>query len=226
MKRVITAVVRLIQAVQRVHTKKWQFFGIFAILFIGNVFVLASLDLLPDASPKSTIGAVAQNAETVDTKTVSLRPIVGPELPVKIDIAKINLYTTISNPETTNIATLDKELLKGAVRYPTSGKLNEAGNVVLFGHSSYLPVVGNLAYKAFNDIQKLKKGDVVTVYSSDTAYTYVVRSVVKESVTDNQGIQLEISGRILTLVTCNSFGTKADRFVVTADFVDSHSISL
>ena len=39
------------------------------------------------------------------------------------------------------------------------------------------------------------------------------------------GINLEVTGRVLTLVTCNSFAAKTDRFVVTADFVESHSIA-
>ena len=89
-----------------------------------------------------------------------------------------------------------------------------------------LPLVNNQAYKTFNGIQKFVAGDVVTVYSSGTAYTYLVRSVAKESVNDNKGIPLEVSGRVLTLVTCNSFGAKEDRFVVTADFVESHLISI
>jgi sortase (surface protein transpeptidase) len=31
---------------------------------------------------------------------------------------------------------------------------------------------------------------------------------------------------VLTLATCDSFGTKSDRFIATADFVESHSIPL
>ena len=116
--------------------------------------------------------------------------------------------------------------MKGAVRYPTSAKLGETGNVVLFAHSSYIPVVGNQAYKAFNGIQKLVVGDVVTVYSATMVYTYRVRSFTKESANDNIPIPLSVNGKILTLVTCNSFGTKEDRFVVVADFVESHSISI
>jgi LPXTG-site transpeptidase (sortase) family protein len=96
--------------------------------------------------------------------------------------------------------------------------------MVLFGHSSYLPVVHNLAYKTFDGIQNLTAGKVVTVYSADTAYTYRVRTVTKESAT-TAGIPLQVSGRVLTLSTCDSFGEKTDRFVVVADFVDSYSIS-
>ena len=60
------------------------------------------------------------------------------------------------------------------------------------------------------------------MYSSDTVYTYRVRSVVEEKADDNTAIPLSVVGKVLTLVTCNSFGTKQDRFVVIADFVESH----
>jgi LPXTG-site transpeptidase (sortase) family protein len=119
---------------------------------------------------------------------------------------------------------LDGDLLTGAVHYPTSAELGEDGNVVLFGHSSYLPIVKNQAYKTFDGIQKLAVGDLVTVYSSTTAYTYAVRTVAKESANDAI-IPLTVDGRVLTLSTCNSFGEKTDRFVVTADFVGSEAIS-
>ena len=141
---------------------------------------------------------------------------------MKIEIAAINLSATIANPMTTNITVLNTDLLSGAVRYPTSAKLGEEGNVVLFGHSSYLPIVGNQAYKTFNGIQKLAAGDIVIVSSSDTAYSYRVKSVTKENANNNSAIPLSVAGKTLTLVTCNSFGAKEDRFVVTADFVESH----
>ena len=95
--------------------------------------------------------------------------------------------------------------------------------MVLFGHSSYLPVVHNPAFKTFNAIQKLKAGDTITVSSSSNVYTYRVRGVTKESTT-NAFIPLLVTGRVLTLSTCDSFGAKTDRFVLTADFVESHPL--
>ena len=162
-------------------------------------------------------------ASTASTDSGQATPAT-PELPVKITIPKIGLSATVVNPESTSIAVLDSWLLKGAVRYPTSSKLGETGNVVLFGHSSYLPVVGNSAYKAFNDIQKLKPGDTVEVQGEEEVYVYAVRSVSKESADKNTPIPLMASGKELTLVTCNSFGKKSDRFVVVADFVESHAV--
>lgn len=214
MERFIDGMVLLIRAGRQVYGRKWSFLAVFACVFFGSVVLLGWLDLLPQAA-SAPEAALATDAP----------PLVAAELPARIEIPVIDISASIVNPTTLDIAELDKELLKGAVRYPTSARLGETGNVVVFGHSSYLPIVGNQAYKTFNGIQKLAAGDVITVYSSDTVYTYRVKSVAKESAEANSAIPLSVIGKMLTLVTCNSFGAKTDRFVVTADFVESHSIS-
>jgi len=208
----------LVRALWRVGGRKWSFLGIFLVVFAGSVVTLAHFDLLPN--PPSAPAAVAAQAVAVSIAQ-TLAPITQPEDPMSIQIPAIHLSATITNPTTTSISALDALLLKGAVRYPTSARLGEDGNVVLFGHSSYLPVVKNPAYKTFDDIQKLKVGDLVTVSSAGTAYTYRVRGVAKENAHDAI-IPLSVGGRVLTLATCNSFATKDDRFIVTADFVESH----
>lgn len=219
MRGIIDLAVRLVQAGDLVYAKKWRFFGLFVVVFFVNIIVLGKLDLLPEVS---SVATAANKSGATNTETQSQ---IVTELPTRIEIAKIKLGVAISNPATTDIVILDKELLKGAVRYPTSAKLGETGNVVLFAHSSYIPVVGNQAYKAFNGIQKLAAGDIVTVYSTTTAYTYRVRSVAKESAND-AGILLSVAGKVLTLATCDSFGAATDRFVVVADFVESHPAPL
>lgn len=224
MERIIDMTVRLVEAGRQAYARKWSFLGVFAVVFLGNVLLLAESDLLPEmrSTPVVAAGADATGPSAVPES----KPVVARELPVKIEIEKIGLAATIANPETTDVEVLDIDLLKGAVRYPTSAKLGEAGNIVLFGHSSYLPVVGNQAYKTFNGIQKLVAGDTIAVYSADAAYTYRVRGVAKESAASNAGISLVATGRVLTLSTCNSFGAKTDRFVVTADFVESHPLAI
>jgi LPXTG-site transpeptidase (sortase) family protein len=219
----VAIVARLIEAGERIKARKWSFLGVFAVVCVSSIAILANLGLLPDATKASAAPAVTLSAHVMST--ASSTPVVVIEEPMKIEIPSINLSATIANPTTTNIEALDQQLLKGAVRYPTSAKLGETGNMVLFGHSSYLPIVGNQAYKTFDGIQKLVAGDVVTVYSSGTTYTYRVRNVAKESAASDAGIDLAVTDRVLTLATCNSFGAKTDRFVVTADFVESHAIS-
>jgi len=215
-------VARLISAGKHAYARKWSFLGVFACVFAGSVLVLAMLDLLPD-DPAAEASSVVTLSASTTTPATAVSPIVA-ELPVKIEIPSIKLAVSVTNPSTTNAEILDHALLSGAVRYPTSAKLGEDGNVVLFGHSSYLPVVNNPAFKTFDGIQKLTPGEEIMVFSSDTVYTYRVRTMQKESANDG-AIALTVSGKVLTLSTCNSFGQKSDRFVVTADFVESHSIS-
>ncbi|MDO8741999.1 MAG: sortase [bacterium] len=217
----INFVAWLVTASAQAYARKWSFLGVFAAVFLGSVIILAKYDLLPEMSPVASAPSVTLSSNPSSVR--SSKPA-APEFPTKMEISKIGLAVTIENPSTTNIVALDALLLSGAVRYPTSAKLGENGNVVLFGHSSYLPIVRNQAYKAFNGIQKLAAGDIITVYSSTATYSYRVKSVTKESAND-AGIPLSVTGRVLTLSTCDSFGEKSDRFVVVADFVESHSIS-
>ena len=212
--------VRLVRAGERAYERKWHFLSLFAFVFFGSTVVLAMLGLLPDAS-QTPSDSLSRTPATATSSAAAL----GIEEPAKIAIPAISLAASIANPATTDVGILDGFLLKGAVRYPTSAKLGQIGNVVLFGHSSYLPIVGNQAYKTFDGIQKLAAGDVITVYSTDAAYTYRVRSVSKESAASDAGIPLSVAGRVLTLVTCNSFATKTDRFIVVADFVESRALS-
>ena len=212
-------IVKMVRAGRQISSRKWSFLALSLLVFLGMFALLARLDLLPEAP----LAAASPSTEASVVATSDEAEAASPEPPVTIEIPSIELSATIANPSATDIKTLDAWLLKGAVRWPASAKLGEEGNVVLFGHSSYLPVVKNPAYKTFNDIQKLKVGDHITVSSLGTSYTYAVRSVAKEDA--NQGaIPLQVTGKVLPLATCNSFATKDDRFVVTADFVESHPL--
>jgi len=219
MERFVEYTARIIRASKRAYARKWIFLGLFAFVFLGSIVILGRLDLLPSTKSDLVLGLPSVATATANTTTS-----IVPELPIKIVIPAIGLSATIANPTTTDAVILDRNLLKGAVRYPTSSRLGETGNVVLFGHSSYLPIVGNQAYKTFNGIQKLSVGDAITIFSSSAAYAYQVRSVAKESANDAV-ITLSVTGKVLTLATCNSFAEKTDRFVVVADFVESHPAS-
>jgi LPXTG-site transpeptidase (sortase) family protein len=224
MKGIVQIAARLVLAGKQAYERKWSFLGIFAAVFFGSIYLLAQSGLLPDpqlASAAPVVAPLATTSEAIETNG-DLADV--PELPTQVVIPAINLSVIVANPDTTDVNTLDGYLLKGAVRYPTSAELGEDGNVVIFGHSSYLPIVGNQAYKTFDGIQKLAVGDLITVYSSTTSYTYSVQTVSEESSTD-AAIPLTVSGRMLTLSTCDSFAEKTDRFVVTATFVGSQPIA-
>ena len=147
----------------------------------------------------------------------------SPEMPVRIVAKSIGLDKTTATPASTDVETLDTALLGGTVRYPTSARLGEEGTVLIFGHSSYLPIVRNQNFKAFNGIQKLKTGETISVYSATAEYRYTVTGVRLANATEDV-VELPATGKFLALVTCDSFGTKSDRFVVTAQFQTAYTI--
>lgn len=196
----------------------WQFAAVFIGVFLVSLGVLASLGIIPVPRAEDIVDTAAGSDQTS-----GIVANVG-EHPVKIAAADIHLNQIVYNPDSADEKTLDVALLKGAVHYPGSGLLGEDGNVLLFGHSSYLPTVFNQAYKTFNGIQNLKTGQIITVSSSGTAYDYRVTSVRFAKATDDNVIDLSKVGKKLTLVTCDSFKTKSDRFVVEAEFVGSRSL--
>lgn len=199
--------------------QKVGFFSIVMLVFVASYGVLATFDLLPNGSISSVQAEGASGAvEKAGTG-------VPAEFPLKITIPVLNLETIVSNPTSASPAVLDSALLKGAVRYPTSGLLGDEGsNVVIFAHSSYLPIVRNQAYKAFDGIQKLSQGEKIYVSGKDRVYVYVVESV-HQADAGKAGIPLSVEGNKLTLITCDSFSSKSGRFVVLATFVESYPVA-
>jgi LPXTG-site transpeptidase (sortase) family protein len=234
----IHTVAKAVRIVQKASTKKWSVLAVAGCVFFVSFLILEGLDLVPNPpkiaeantadAPNVTLTASPLVAAAPATPALSADVLHSPvfsggELPKSISIPAIGRTVSVANPMTTNIEKLDAALLSGAVRYPTGATLGTDGNVVIFAHSSYLPVVNNQSFKAFNDIQKLKAGDTITVYSSTRSYDYAVESVAKVDASD-AAIPLSVSGSKLTLSTCDSFGAKSERFVVVANLVASHAL--
>lgn len=209
----------------------WEHQTLFAVTFVCAFIVIYSvffaIDFIPEAPDASKS---AETQETVVSQPRASTPEVGNEegisadpLPQRIIIDAINTDVTVINPISRNIATLDAALKRGVVRHPDSGDFRVGGNLFLFGHSSYLPTVHNTNYRAFNGIQKLENGDTVRVQSSDYEYVYAVTRVSQVSA---RATEVLVGGEDdkLTLVTCNSFGSTDDRFVVEAKLVDRRAL--
>lgn len=169
------------------------------------------------AQPVQNVNLIAGPTPAVMQATTGLKP-------TRVVIPKVGVDTPVSNPTSKSLAALDDALLTGAVRYPGTAFLNEEGSVVIFGHQSYLPVVHNKAFKAFNDIQNLVAGDVISVYAGNVEYRYAVRSVTLVT-TDAGSIALDTHGQTLTLVTCNSLGSKEERNIIKADLIGTFTNS-
>jgi len=178
-----------------------------------SIVALSSLPQLGEETP--TNGSSVQSAE----------PTAIAE-PGRILINGVDIDLPVLNPESTNIAVLDEALLHGAVRYPGSARLGEDGNLFIFGHSSGLPVVRNQMFKAFNRIPELEEGDVITVIGGGFEYVYRVTAIRLTDVDEELVDLSQKNGKKLTISTCNSFGSKSERWVIEADFVGSYESSV
>lgn len=209
-------------AIREIAQRRGAFTLTFAGIFVVLFGFLSLVGMTPDRKSDSASGAATEVAapEAVQSPAAAISI---PENPVRVVARNINLDVKVSNPTSTDIPVLDEALLSGSVRYPTSAMLGTDGTILLFGHSSYLPVVHNQAYKAFDGIQDLKIGEVVSVYSATTEYRYSVTSV-RVANADDAVIELVQQGRHLKLVTCDSFASKSKRFVVAADFVSAYPL--
>lgn len=179
-----------------------QIIGIF-IVFTSIIFITG---LIPKELKESNI-EIFDNLEEDLKYTTYTRPSY-------ISIEKIGVDSVIELPNTQNIEILDQSLQKGAVHYPGSGGI-EKGNIFIFGHSTNWKIVKNQAYKTFNDLDKLEKGDEIILEADGKKYTYLVDTVnlVNES---ESLVNLDTIEKKLTISTCNSFGDKQERWVVEA----------
>ena len=145
-------------------------------------------------------------------------------LPLSIKIPNIGVDAQIYNPATTSGDVLNDYLSMGAVRYPGSGLLDGGGNIFVFGHSTGFKIVNNQAYKTFNGIEKLKKDDFIHVYSDKYDYVYKVTTVKLVSA-DKALVEFNTKSEMLTLSTCDNFGSKSDRYVVESEFMSRTDIN-
>jgi len=213
----------------------YRFVTIWVLLFAISFTALSSLGIAPknilrmnnEVLTFLTFAKSASADETVSQRTTAEGSVFAPTEsgivahgiePEKIVIEKIGVSSPIVNPKTADIRILDEELKKGVVHYPGSGYMNETSNVFLFGHSTGLANVRNKAYEALNNLDKLNIGDVVKIYAGNEVYEYSVVSLSLAKAEESL-VTFSHDKKMLTLSTCNTFGKKEDRFVVTAVFV-------
>ena len=178
---------------------------------LGLPFSESALGILNNTSSNNQ-----NRSSTTQQNTGPKKTVVG--LPTRLIIPSIGVDTKVFIPRSTSIPVLDAELQKGPVYYPGSGTIN-TGNMFIFGHSTGYAVVINKAYKVFNELKNLTSGDIIYVESEGKRFTYRVRSVDKVD-KDETLVTFDTKAHLLTLSTCNSFGSKSDRFVVVAEFVN------
>ncbi len=187
----------------------------FIFLFCLTYVFLAMVDALPNPPEGTDTTKPAAEQQNISQGTR--------ELPIRVTIKDIGTDWKILNPTEVDLDTLNAAVDQAVMRWPTSGLLGTDGTVALFGHSSHLPIVHNQAFKAFNNIENLKAGQIISVYSATTEYRYKVVGVRVASA-DEDVVELPADGKYLALITCDNFGSKSDRYVVTANFEGAYAL--
>jgi LPXTG-site transpeptidase (sortase) family protein len=217
---------------EQIWSQKLAFLGTFFMVFTLTYIVLVAVDFLPEKPAEESTDFVQEINEedvAIETNTLTEDSVVGEgdikELvfPVSISIKKLDKTITVLNPESREINDLDTALLSGAVRHPDSAGLGQEGNILIMAHSSYLPNVINKNFQAFNGIQDLAWGDMIEVSSESEIYKYRVEKVYRAKAEE---VIVPIAGteNLLTLATCNSFGSKDDRYIVEAKQIEVQSL--
>lgn len=145
-------------------------------------------------------------------------------MPERILIPSIGLDLAVQNPDTRSLEALDVLLKSGPARYVDSAQLVEKGNMIIFAHSSHLPIVHNKMYQAFNRIPELATGDMITLQSGGKNYVYSVTSITQADASNTNIDMSPELGKRLTLVTCDTLTGKSARYVLEAAFVGSYAI--
>jgi LPXTG-site transpeptidase (sortase) family protein len=216
---------------EQIWRNKFTFLFVYFVVFLLSYLLLVAIDFVPEPVSEteqennlSTEEAIAEADEQLLptpalVEEVSAPVDVSPVLPTTLYIERLEKTITVLNPRSRTIADLDEALLSGVVRHPDSAHLMQDGNVFILGHSSYLPNVFNENFQAFNGIQNLKWGDTIEVSSGDKTFVYRVEKVFQARA---QEVVVPIAGdeRLLTLATCNSFGSTDDRYIVEARQVE------
>jgi len=219
--------------------QKVPFFKVFIIVLAFTYGVLYALDFYPESkavvvsstsTPTTTAHASTTKEKPAAAHAISkIDPVAATKagaidpLPSKLIIEKLDKVVPILNPTSNTVEALDAALLKGVARHPDSATFTKVGTMFILGHSSYLPVVHNKNYQALNGIQKLVWGDLVRIQSSDTEYLYRVEKVYEVKASRAEADITWGKGKLI-MDTCNSFGTKDDRFVVEGYLVKSYPI--
>lgn len=190
------------------------YFATFFVVFVVSLFFYGVFTIWKDSK------FVYQDDKNIKTLVNTKEQLLKPE---RILISKISVDQQILNPTSKLVLDLDKELLKGVVRYPDSGLLGEGKNIFLFAHSTGFKVVKNQAFKAFNRLNELKSGDDVVLISGNTAYLYRVFSSNEVSA-ETALIEFDNMDTLI-LSTCNTFGEKSARFVVRAKFIKKYKLA-
>ncbi len=129
-------------------------------------------------------------------------PTPGPQQAVRIQIPAIGVDAPVVQGDGW------EQLKKGVGQHVGGPNPGESGNIVLSAHND---VFGEI----FRDLERLKEGDSVVLFTSQQAYTYVIRRTQILEPTQTE-VMAPTTDSVVTLISCYPYLVDTQRIVVTA----------
>lgn len=137
--------------------------------------------------------------------------------PNSIYIAKTNTRAPIVSADGTKQSQLNAALDQGVILYPGSPLPGQSGEVALTGHSSVFPWNKTSYGQVFALLDKVEKGDVISIVYNNYQYDYQVTG--KSVLLANQVKTSATMEQKLLISTCWPIGTALKRLVIYADLI-------
>jgi sortase A len=162
-------------------------------------------------TPPNSPGGTQPNEEEIPRNLLPLVqslanipiPTPGPEQAIRIQIPAIKVDAPIVQGDGW------EQLKKGVGQHVGTPDPGQKGNLVLSAHND---VFGEI----FRDLDRLKPGDLVILYTNQRTYTYVIKSsrIVEPTQVD---VMAPTQSATVTLISCYPYLVDKQRIVVTAE---------
>ena len=134
-------------------------------------------------------------------------------------IPKINANTrVIVNVDPFSSQIYQQALTLGVAHASTSDTPDKSGNVFIFAHSAGNWYQANQYNAVFYLLNKLTKGDTITLYFENIAYNYIVDEIKFVKPDEINYLSTNQKTNKLTLMTCWPPGTTLQRLIVEAHY--------
>lgn len=134
-----------------------------------------------------------------------------------IEILKLGVKAPLFIGESQDKDVLEKNLLKGAVYFPSSALPGENGQTIILGHSAPANWPKTNYDWIFSNISKLESGDEINIYYKNNKYSYTVKE--KMILEKGQDVPKPLTNyeNVLLLVSCWPPGQDSQRIAVRAE---------
>ena len=132
-------------------------------------------------------------------------------------ISSYNLSIPKIEIENAVVSTIDNNVGSHLVNYQGTSIPGDAGNAVIFGHSTLPQLFNPKDYKTiFANVYKLKNGDSIYAIVNGVSYLYKIFSISVVDPSDTNAFSQSFDNSYITLVTCTPPGTVWKRLIIKA----------